>query len=300
MTVYKGIIAGIGDKNLGANIIKPEFDAKIYKFIIGKNCIIDGLNLNGNTLSPGMCVAEGYRGELKSPLTLDTTAYVYGVFKVNFDSDSLDEFYIETSTTKIIRQDDILHTSGTYYLLLYKNGAAQLSHNYPQNAVYADNTNHINDNGTLGKNVTAPTQPVNDNSTKVASAEYVHNQIKEEINYDIVELKVYSRGINNVSEGQVGILTLKRKAKYVIGVFDLTAGYGSNNARLYTDDIPNGFKPINTVYCCVQVQQTHSSPYKVVAQLLSIEANGKVSSAGTPSYQGSTVQSPFVTGWQTN
>lgn len=184
MAIYKGIIAGIGDKLSGANVITPQFDARVNKFIIGQNCIFDGLTLSGNTLSAGSCLAEGYRGELSNPITLDTTAYVYGVFKVNHDSNILDEFYIETSASANTTQNDILHTAGIYYLLLYRNGIVQLPKNYPAKAVYSDNTSHINDNGTLGNNVTCPTQSVNDNSTKVANTAYVHNQIVEEIGYE--------------------------------------------------------------------------------------------------------------------
>lgn len=289
MAIYKGTIAGIGDKYLGANIIKPEFDAKIYKFIIGKDCIIDGLNLNGNVLSAGMCVAQGYRGKLKSPITLDTTAYVYGVFKVNFDSNTPDEFYIETSDSEINQKDDILHSAGTYYLLLYKNGVAQLSRNYPANAVYADNTNHINDDGTLGKNVTAPTQPVNTSNKTPATTEFVRNQIKEEIGYD--ELVLGGSG------DAFTPFILKRKAKMVVGKVYLIVSGSDYQAGQTIYTLPDGWKPKEKIKLG-NYSYLGLTPYG--RWTIYIDTNGKVYGEQTSDNTISTIINTKCFGYETN
>jgi hypothetical protein len=99
----EGIITGIGDKRLGKNLIKPEYDAIINDFIIGKNTILEGLKLNGNILSAGTCILCGYRGIIDAPKELDTTAYVYGKFTLGsiYGGSGEDDFDIITSSTAL-------------------------------------------------------------------------------------------------------------------------------------------------------------------------------------------------------
>lgn len=96
MATYQGIIAGIGDKETNTNVIVPQFDAAIRNFIMGKNCILDGFALIGDTLTAGSCIAEGYVGYIEEPIKFDKVPEkVYGIFSVNH-SNKLDEFHIAT------------------------------------------------------------------------------------------------------------------------------------------------------------------------------------------------------------
>lgn len=249
---FQGIIAGIGNRTNKKNLITPQFDARVNKFIIGDDCIIDGLELVGDvlkTMKPGVCFAQGYRGEVSADILLDKTTYVYGVFKVNFDSDVPDSFYIETSSTPIYEHNDILHGAGIYYLLLYKNGVAQLSRKYPSDAVLSDNTGHINDYGTIGENVTAPTPPIGDNSKKVATTQYVHSLIVEKINADTDDMQIsisYKPSSASIKATNItGTVKIKRKAK--LAIFESSELSGSFNAGLAANTsigtLPNGYVP---------------------------------------------------------
>lgn len=250
MAQYNGVMAGIGDLENNINVINPEFDARVNNFIIGANGVIKGLEISGNILSAGMCVAQGYRGSIDTDITLDITTYVYGVFKVYHDPEILDEFYIQTSSTPLDTAktgnsfgDDILHSAGTYYLRL--NNRLK----YPINAVNSENTNILNDNGTIGNNVTCPTQAVNDNSTKVASTAYVYNQIKEEINYTEYISYVYAKSNTSAEDiPQYVELKFTKKAGYVI--VEATGKNENFNVSGYTfqiDNIPTEFLPINGI-----------------------------------------------------
>lgn len=244
MAEYKGIIAGIGDKQNNVNVIDPQFDAKIRKFIIGQNCILEGLELNGDTISAGSCIAEGYVGYLPEQKTLEfPNGYVYGRFKVNQDSLILDEFDIINSNVEILIQDDILHNAGEYYLLLYQEGKKVIDAKYPLNAVNSENTDHINDNGTIGSMVTCPTPPVNDNSKKIANTEYVHNQIAEELKIGTAEVDImYSYVTANFP---VAKIELKRKANWVIALSTYIHNQPINADYVqYTSfTIPEEFRP---------------------------------------------------------
>lgn len=238
MAVFKQgtTIAGVGEKYFSKNLISPQFDAKIRQFIIGLDCIIDGLNMpqTGNTLSAGTCFAKGYVGELKNQITITGSYnYVYGVFKVKFGN-GVDEFYIETSTTEITTKEDILHEAGVYYLLLYKKeglvNKLQLLSKNPQFAVQAQTTEQVT--GTLGKGVTAVTPETNNNSKLVATTEFVQKQIEADINFEETEIKG-----NNLT------FKLKRKAKYVTGT--VSTDYTSSTPPSFSlsNLLPEGFRP---------------------------------------------------------
>lgn len=133
--------------------------------------------------------------------------------------------------------------------------------NYPLNAENADNTDHLNDNGSIGDNVTCPTAHVNDNSNKIASTEYVHNQIEEEINYTPLNYN-QSKSYNfNDAFGATAVLTFnfnfqgKKKAKLcVIDRIDFSITHTgvdsvdtSISANTVLATLPEDFKPINNV-----------------------------------------------------
>lgn len=99
MANYQGVIAGIGDKENDINVISPNFDASIRNFIVGKDCILHGLSLNGNILTAGACIAQGYCGYLPSDIDVGdmSSGNIYAHFKVNHDDLTNDGFDIVTT-----------------------------------------------------------------------------------------------------------------------------------------------------------------------------------------------------------
>ena len=307
---YKGVIAGIGSNQDDINVILPEFDAKLRKFEVGKNTILEGFEYNSSTgyLSSGYCLVEGYVGGNKENIPIQESNYVYGIFTINHDKNIPDSFKIEIHDSPIStpRQDDILNVAGKYYYLLYpqaesifvgnivrqgavtakldiikfgkpitaiavdKNGTliqnvltsinpsydgrieifnynpimvydvyilvTYVPWKYPLNAVYSDYTTVVEENGRLENNVTCPTQKVNDNSTRVANTEYVHNQIEEEINYDILVLGESTNPLLNA-------FTLERKAKFAVGRAYLIVDEQSYQSGQVLYTFPDGWKP---------------------------------------------------------
>ena len=241
-----GIVTGIGDKTNNINVIKPEIDADLYKYILGKNAIIEGLEIVGNTLTAGMCVLCGYRGKLEQgePITANTT-YIYGKFTLHFDNETPDEFDIEFSNEQPIDEHftpSEITGAGTYYLLLYTytNGAYVLNSaldtpSYPANSHEAD---ILTEGGRIESDVIATTQPRNDNSTKVATTGYVYNQIDE-------ELDIGENTINVTYSGtKVGEISLYRKAKVVLATLRITNPYTTMAEMLpFTFTLPTGYIP---------------------------------------------------------
>jgi hypothetical protein len=145
---YQGIITGIGDKSTNKNVIEkeldtviaeffvgnpvliddivlPEQDAKLYNFIIDKNTIIEGLEINDNILSSGTCILCGYRGIIEENITLtdfSSNPYIYGKFNINFDENKKDSFYIVTLPSELSSSvnPENIEVAGEYYLLLHK------------------------------------------------------------------------------------------------------------------------------------------------------------------------------------
>ena len=248
----QGIITGIGDKDNLINVIQPEYDAIINDFIIGKNTILEGLQLNGKILSAGTCILCGYRGIIEENKTLDATAYVYGEFTLNFGSGE-DSFNIVTSSTaKTTNVNPTEITSaGTYYLLLYVNGASQIDreHQYPKNSQYSAETEKVLDFAVISETATTPTD-INEldeiitdlhisQPNRVANTEYVHAQIDREIDYLKQQGDIY-----NSSNQKCGTYIFERKSKYVVGKveFDLSVQSG-----VITAVLEEGLRPTEDV-----------------------------------------------------
>ena len=248
----QGIITGIGDKDNLINVIQPEYDAIINDFIIGKNTILEGLQLNGKILSAGTCILCGYRGIIEENKTLDATAYVYGEFTLNFGSGE-DNFNIVTSSTaKTTNVNPTEITSaGTYYLLLYVNGASQIDreHQYPKNSQYSAETEKVLDFAVISETATTPTD-INEldeiitdlhisQPNRVANTEYVHAQIDREIDYLKQQGDIY-----NSSNQKCGTYIFERKSKYVVGKveFDLSVQSG-----VITAVLEEGLRPTEDV-----------------------------------------------------
>ena len=262
MATYSGIMAGIGDLETGTNVISPQFDAKVNDFIIGQNGILTGLEIDtsSKTITAGVCIAKGYRGAIESNIDLDTTSYVYGVFKVYHDSNTLDEFYIETSSKALTEGgDDILHTAGTYRLRL--NTANRIS--YPLNAVNSDYTDQIVVGGIIAgtadgaekNNVTAVTQPVDTSNATVATTEFVQKQVAADINYQsFSKTFTVTESANSRSIQVDTTVTASKKAGYCL--IDITfaistgkLGGGTMSRSTVLGTLDEEFFPASLVRC---------------------------------------------------
>ena len=229
----KGIITGIG------NEITPEIDAVINEYIVGKNTILKGLELNGNILSAGTCILCGYRGTLENSQTVDGN-YVYGKFVIGVNE--TDSFSIFTSSNSTEPTDGIINptsitSAGTYYLRLYANGESQVdSERYPKQSHISDRANELIADGTIDSTATTETAPVNDNSKRVANTEYVQKQIVEELGYE--------KQVVDISRNGVGYnLTFEKRARYCLISYNISLQSGQGIKTEF--QVPSGFGPAN-------------------------------------------------------
>lgn len=268
---YQGIITGIGDKQLGKNLIQPEYDAVINDFIIAKNTIIEGFELNGNILGSGTCILCGYRGIIEESKELDTTAYVYGEFTLNsiYGGSGEDDFNIVTSDTALNEIEYIVNpteitSAGTYYLLLYVNGAKQVDlveengvqkqvGEYPLKSYYSAETENVLDNVVIAPTATTPTD-LNEleeiatdlhltQPNRVANTEYVKAQIEREVDFLTEKIDIIDTTYSN---DKIGELTFIRKSKLVVGrvIINKQSQGGLPNI---TFSVPKGFYPYSDV-----------------------------------------------------
>lgn len=230
----QGIITGIG------NEITPEIDAVINEYIVGKNTILKGLELNGNILSAGTCILCGYRGTLENSQTVDGN-YVYGKFVIGVNE--IDSFSIITSSNFTEPTDGIINptsitSAGTYYLRLYANGASQVdSERHPKQAQTSDRARRLIANGTIDSTVTTDTAPVNNNSKRVANTEYVHNQIVEELDVATSDKMTYTSHTFTLS------IEIYRKARMCIATVSISGRIYSTDEHINLGDMPQGFVP---------------------------------------------------------
>ena len=315
---YQGIITGIGDKDLGKNLIQPEYDAVINDFIIGKNTILEGLVLNGKNLSAGACVLCGYRGIIEENKTLDTVAYVYGEFTLNsiYGGSGEDDFNIVTSNQLLggnVNPSQIT-SAGIYYLLLYVNGVKQVdNYKYPKNSQYSVETENVLSGAVIAPTATTPTETKtitnelgeeetvivtdlhlpNAHPKRVANTEYVHAQIEREVDYDDTVVNFVS------SNGSViGSLELKRKSKYVIGVAtinDASLG-GGNLTHSIWGVIPEKFRPEQPFYFCMNTYITNLS--NPMFREFKCETNGNIIPTGVYGENASYDAKSSVIGYQ--
>ena len=287
-----GIVTGIGDKNNNINVITPQIDADLNKYILNKNAIIEGLQIVGNNLTAGMCVLCGYRGVSAQNETLNSETYIYGKFALNFNNSTTDSF--EIFKTNTVPESGVNPTSitsaGTYYLLLYtySNGEYILNSElntsaYPAKSHEADETDLVKSGAVIESGVTGTTQTVNNNSTKIATTKYVQNQIAEEIAADgtTIDLQI---SYNNTNY-KVATLTLERKAKYVIGSVqtftihenDTTAALILNNATYIARTIPkNGFNPKTDIFISIAHFGNITSATYARTAIYKIDTNGRI------------------------
>lgn len=226
MAEYKGTIAGIGDKATGDNVIYPYFDAAIRQFIIGKDCILDGLELssNGLSLTKGFCVGKGFVGELENDISFTSSPLrIYGRFIINHN-ETIDNFAIVTDPTTVYT-DDIKNEAGTYDVLLYQNKIPQVTRNYPENAVNSDTATRLLEGGIIAADaeVEGDTKSGETSDKTVASTAWVQKVLQEEIGYDKQEIKYYvDRAESGADKVFVGTITVEKKADFVIMNIDVS------------------------------------------------------------------------------
>lgn len=284
----QGIITGIG------NEITPEIDAVINDFIVGKNTILKGLELNGNILSAGTCILCGYRGTLENSKTVDGN-YVYGKFVIGVNE--TDSFSIFTSSSSTEPTDGIINptsitSAGTYYLRLYANGVSQVdSERYPSKAVTSDRARDLIAGGTIDSKVTTPTAPLNNNSTRVANTKYVHKQIEKEIDEGIgntpttVKYTWTNSGVK-FSHTITILPNIKRRAKYCIASISISVvGKRESDGTImnglvhnYTKttvlgELPKGYYPNQNQEMVVSAFEYNNTTYAFVVIL---QSNGQI------------------------
>ena len=191
------VIAGIGEEQTATNVIYPYFDAAFRKFVVGKDCILNGLELSedGLRLTAGSCLGMGFEGELKGTIVFEAAPHkIYGRFVINH-SEELDHFYIETDPTSSTAtpQNNILYLKGEYWLLLYENGERKVDRNYPENAVTSDYSTHLIEKNGVTPTIAASTEVEGDipqspltYDKRVASTGFVNEAVKELIGYKMI------------------------------------------------------------------------------------------------------------------
>lgn len=304
-----GIVTGIGDKSLNKNVIVPEIDADLNDYILNKNCIINGLEVIGNTLTAGMCVLKGYRGILENDETLNGETYIYGKFTLYFNDEIPDDF--EILKTNTVPQDGTINPAsinqaGINYLLLYTytNGAYILNSElntlaYPAHAYEADETDLVKSGAVIESGVTTPT-PLDTNAhltepLRVANTEYVHNQIDEEIDYQTGSYDITVTSYGAVTK--IGELTLKKKAKYCIGTmtfnfnsiapafldpdYSPTYNWGQMESKFYPKTQSSILVKLVSMATSVSVERTYFLVISTTGQITISESTYNGSATGT-------------------
>ena len=250
------VIAGIGEEQTATNVIYPTFDATFRQFVVGKDCILDGLELSpdGLTLTAGHCLGKGFQGELKNDIAFEAVPQkIYGRFVINHADDTLDHFYIETDPIIDTPKDDILTRKGEYWLLLYENSIMVVDRDYPENAVNSDTTIRLIEDGTIAESaeVEGDIKSGDTSDKTVASTAWVQKVITEQINLGEYSINFYQDFGNSLSTERAGYITLKRKARQVIAYIHVAqeSGYSFMDGAVFAfkDNLPNEFFPTQNI-----------------------------------------------------
>lgn len=259
------VIAGIGDIQTEVNVIYPYFDATIRKFIVGKNCILTGLEFDKQslTLTAGYCMAEGFVGHLLNSKTFETQPKkIYGRFIVNHAGTytkeaDLDRFEVVADPSEgSIKQDKIIDTKGEYWLLLYEDGERKVDNNYPEHAKYASN---LTDTISPEAIVTGAIKNGDTSDKTVATTEFVQRVVNEQIGYKTVTIgyyDLYKPQLGGEVRIDIGEIKLEKKDDFIIATPTRTntAEYdyeifseGGGTHTLSVDSIPSEFISNNDV-----------------------------------------------------
>lgn len=237
MATYRGILAGIGDKESEINVIQPEIDAALYNFMVQSNGIINGFGyeLVGRqfNLKSGVIISNGYRCALLSNVVFDfsainATTYIYAENIINEN-----RFIVYDTTVKTQETSNkfLLYTISTS--LQVTDNAASIRLPYILNSANSEN---LIANGIVASSATTPTAPVGHNTKRVANTEFVQNELAAQIN---------SKSANiNLLDGNgkiIGSISLKRKSKLVVGKVTITDYSAGTGGIKFT--VPSGFEP---------------------------------------------------------
>lgn len=266
------ILKGIGDSVTGKNEIVPTFDAKIYNFysqvepgVIGSEkdkfplTIID----RGIKIGAGMAHAFGYFGmsdeEVQFNYVIPSSQTQYSKVYAEIDLSSRPQSFSinvtpQSDTTVIELLSDNLSeiTTGIYQVPLYlitihPNGTIVSSDirtllnriSYARHSDDSTNSLNLKDNGTIAGSVTAVTQSEQDNSTKVATTEFVTRAVTN---------------IKNIIQGDISIPVaftsisenwIKRQVNFIIGrlYFDDSNANRYETTYIKIGQLPSGFEP---------------------------------------------------------
>lgn len=119
---------------------------------------------------------------------------------------------------------------------------------YPRKCRMADQTTKLLANGTIASEAIATTQPVNDASRKVATTQFVQNQIAKDINAGSAEIPVYTTIKNSTNQLQIATIKLYRKSYHVYAtctVPHLTDKVVTTDNVTFT--VPSGFYPTKAI-----------------------------------------------------
>lgn len=290
MIKYKkiGTLSGLGDPLRGINIIKPEFDAQIRAFILGVDeGVFKGVleefdyTISGRTITigSGIAFAKGYCGVCEEGVSYTDTgtgnyAYVYLKFTINRSSEPDLFEVIITDTAQEVVKDDLLKAAGVYMIHLYtfsfiSGKITDMSRKFieqPAKAYHADEAKYLD--GSFAADCTAVTQEPGDSSSRIATTEFVVNEITRQI-----DAKKQSIDILDGTD-IIGVINLVRKAKLVIGVGELLEGKWINGNISFT--LPLGFIPKYDTYFSIAVTRSGSISANGLSQLYLIRANQQI------------------------
>lgn len=238
MATIQGIVAGTSID--GSNKIEPQFDALVYDFIINKDGHTLSFSTSGTTIiANGFAIADGVRGFFENDqITIAANGYLYVKFTTHHDETVADTVELEWSATALTEtHDNIGSVAGIYRMkvLTVVSGEATVN-NHIENIKDTDEAETVTD--TIAENATGTTPETTDNSTKVATTEFVNNVITKKFN----EFKT-AEATTNV-QMTVSTNSLIKQAKTVI--FDFAGSvltYGGVQAGTVLITLPEGFRP---------------------------------------------------------
>lgn len=271
MATIKGIIAGISiDK---ANEIPPEFDAMIYKHIIGQNGHSLSFSSSGTTLTVnGIVIADGMRGYFNNEqITIGANGYLYVKFTTYHNLEQVDTVELEWSTTALVEtHDNIGSVAGIYRMnvLTVANSQATTSNTIigVQNAENAENAEIVTT--TIAAGATGTTPATSDNSTKVATTAFVQAAATAKLN------EFASATLTLATNASVATNSIKKQGRSVIIDFDASSPSQMIEVGNVVATIPIGFRPTNDII--VYSRSSPDSGSSTAIERVQIKADGSV------------------------
>lgn len=170
--------------------------------------------IEATLMTRGIVVHKGYRGEVTNDIDGFAGDKVYARFVLHNNPQVVDEFYIITGDEEY-EAETIENGVVTYNLLLYNNGVKNPDlYDIPAIAEHSLTCDTVLEGGVIDKKVEGYTQPVSDNSLRIATTKYVENQIAHDIAYDTTTID-----LTITYEGETykpARITLQKKAKQVL------------------------------------------------------------------------------------